>query len=84
MFRRYQSGDVSLKMIAIALLLRCVVLANYGIVPYSLIHLAALLQAVLQWNTEPLRSGLVELRNKTVEMRNEQRSLVVPVQIFSK
>ena len=45
-------------------------LANYGTVPYSLIltPIAALLQAVLQENTEPFRNGLVEMRNRTVYM----------------
>ena len=43
-------------------------LANYGLVPYSLIltPIAALLQAMLQENTEPFRNGLVEMRNSTV------------------
>ena len=41
-------------------------LANCGTVPFSLIFtpIAALLQAVLQENTELLRNGLVEMRNK--------------------
>ena len=43
-------------------------LANYGSVPYSpiFIPIAALLQAVLQEKTEPLRNGLLETRNRTV------------------
>ena len=43
-------------------------LANYGTVPYSLVStpVAALLQAVLQENTEPFWNSLVELRNRTV------------------
>ena len=43
-------------------------LANYGTAPYSLGFnpVAALLQAVLQENTEPFWNSLVEMRNKTV------------------
>ena len=43
-------------------------LANYGTVPYSLILtlIGALLQAVLQENTEPFQNGLVKMRNRTV------------------
>ena len=44
-------------------------LANYGTIAYSLIFtpIVALLQAVLQANTEPFRNGLVERRNKTLK-----------------
>ena len=43
-------------------------LANYGTIPYSLLFtlIAALLQAVLQMNTEPFRNGLVETTNRTI------------------
>ena len=45
-------------------------LTNYGTVPYSLFLTAitALLQAVLQENTEALRNGLVEMKNRTAKM----------------
>ena len=49
-----------------------------------LIHSGALLQAALQTNTEPFRNGLVESRNRTVEMRIAQGTLSVHVQIWSK
>ena len=51
------------------------------------IHSAAVLQAVLQANTEPFRNGLVETRNsavETVEMSNRLKTLLVPVQISNK
>ena len=43
-------------------------LANYKTVAYSLIFtpIAALLQTVVQNNTEPFRNGLVEMTNRTV------------------
>ena len=43
-------------------------IANYGRVPYPLIFnpIAALLQEVLQENTEPFGNGLLEMRNTTV------------------
>ena len=45
-------------------------LANYGAIPCSLIFtpIAALLQAVLQANTEPFPNGLVETRNWPVKI----------------
>ena len=45
-------------------------LANNGTVLCSLIftRIAALLQAVLQDNTEPFWNGLVEMRNRTIYM----------------
>ena len=48
-------------------------LANYGTIPNPLIftHIAALLQAVLQMNTEPFWNGLVETRNRTVGTTRE-------------
>ena len=52
-------------------------LGNYGKIPYSLIFtpIAALLQAVLQANTELLRNGLVRTRNRTVRTsRNHSTS----------
>ena len=57
-------------------------LANYGTVSYSPIFtpLAALLQAMLQANTEPIRNGQVEMRNRAVRMRNRLRTSPVPVQ----
>ena len=43
-------------------------LAKYGTVPYSLIltPIAALLQAVLQENTQPFWDGLPEMWNRTL------------------
>ena len=60
--------------------------ADYGRVPYSLgpFISAALLQAMLQAEMELFRNGLVETRNRAVEMRNELGTFLVPVQIFSK
>ena len=44
-------------------------LCRFGTTPYSFIFnpIAALLQAVLQANTEPFRSSLLETRNRTVK-----------------
>ena len=48
--------------IQIAVLVYCDVLADFGAVPYSLISFisAALLQALLQVNTEPFRNAFSE------------------------
>ena len=48
------------------------------------IHSAALLQAVLQANTERFRNGLVETRNRRVEVRKGLGKLLVPDQLISK
>ena len=45
---------------------------------------AALLQAVLQANTETFRNGLVKTRNRAVEKLNGLGTLLIPVEIFFK
>ena len=50
--------------------------STYETVPYPLIFtpIAALLQSVLQANSEAFRNGLVETMNRAVEMRNGLRT----------
>ena len=47
-------------------------------------HSAALLQAVLQANTEPFRNGLIETRKRAVEMRTVLGTLLGPVEFLLK
>ena len=56
----------------IVVLLRCAVLAIYRAVPYSLFSFipAALVQAMLEANTQPFQNALVKTRNQMVEKRN--------------
>ena len=65
-----------------AVLLCCVVLVTHGTVPYSLISFIS--AALLQANTEPFRNALVKVRTQLVEMRNELRTSLVPLQNVSK
>ena len=69
-----------------AVLLRCVVLAKYGTVLYSLISFisAALLQTVLQANTEPFGNALINLRNQSVETWNGLGESLASVKNVSK
>ena len=89
LFPTYSVGTNPLTSLSIpfqfAALLCCVVLANYGTVPYSLFSFvsAALLQAVLQANTERFLNELVKLRNQLVARRNRLGTSLVPVQTVS-
>ena len=77
-FRRYRSGNITSILFRFLLICCSFLPAKYGTIPYSLLltPIAALLQAVLQSNTEPLRNGLVETRNWTVEAtRNHSTGL---------
>ena len=82
----YQSVDITQEFIPNAVLLCCADLAKYGTVPYSTIFtpITALLQAVLQANTELFRNDLVKTRNRAVELKNGLKTLLVPVQKISK
>ena len=90
LFRTYFVGTNPVTSLNIpfrfAALLCCVAFANYGAVPYLLISFvsAALLQAVLQANTERFLNALVKMRDQIVERRNGLRTSLVPVQtVFS-
>ena len=56
-------------------------LRNSSVFTYST-HSTALLQAVLQVNTEPFWKGLVETRIRAVGMNNGLGTVLVPVQFF--
>ena len=73
MFRRYQSGDVTQKYLPSAVLYCCSVFIHF-------IHSVALLQAVLQANTEPLRTCVVQTKNRAIETRDGLLTLLIPVQ----
>ena len=80
--RRYQLCDVTQECIPIAVLPCRAVLINNRAVLYSLIFTP--IAAVLQANTEPIRNGPVETKNRAVKMRKGIVTLLVPVQILSK
>ena len=60
-------------------------LCRFGQLPKSSVfaHSAALLQAVLQANTELFWNGLVETSSRAIEMRNWLGTFLVPVQFPS-
>ena len=62
-FRRYRSGDVT--TISFQFVLLCCAASSQLWNDSVFTPIAALLQAVLQANTEPFRNGLVETRNRT-------------------
>ena len=67
------------------LLLRCAVfgqIRNSSAVTH-INHSPALLKAVLQANTEPLRNALVKMRNQIVEIRTGLETSLIPIQIVS-
>ena len=59
-------------------------LCNSSVFTHFIHFSAALLQAVLQANTEPFRNALVKMRNQREETRNGLGTSLVPVQIVSK
>ena len=69
-----------------AVLLYCVILVNYWIIPCSILSLmsVALLRAVLQVNTEPLRNALVKMRNQILDVKNGLGTRQVPSPAASK
>ena len=69
-----------------AVLKICAVLPKYGAVLYSPIFtpITALLQAVLQANTETFQNDLVETRKRAIELKNGLGTSLVPVQNVSK